>query len=140
VANLRLIRAGGSLGSALRGDVGQRLHDSAFRVRCSIQPFECRPAASTAIEYASIWKGKAAPANLCMDPGAEVWGVLYRITRRDLIRLDTTEGVPGPGYRHIVVEAEDGGGRLLKAVAYIAQGTEVDGKPSLRYRSRYRIL
>jgi gamma-glutamylcyclotransferase len=81
------------------------MHDSAFRIRRSIQPFECRPAASTAIEYASIWegrpKGKAAPANLCMDPGAEVWGVLYRITRRDLIRLYTTERVPGRGYRHI---------------------------------------
>jgi gamma-glutamylcyclotransferase len=47
--------------------------------------------------------------------------------------LDSTEGVPGQGYRHIVVEAEDTDGRLLNAVAYIAPGREVDGKPSLRY-------
>ena len=45
----------------------------------------------------------------------------------------STEGVPGRGYRHIVVEADDTDGRLLQAVAYMAQGQEADGKPSLRY-------
>jgi gamma-glutamylcyclotransferase (GGCT)/AIG2-like uncharacterized protein YtfP len=70
---------------------------------------------------------------LCVDPGAEVWGVLYRITRRDLIRLDSTEGVPGRGYRHVGVEAEDAAGRPLQAIAYIARGKDIDGKPSLRY-------
>ena len=39
-------------------------------------------------------RGKAKYANLCADPAAEVWGVLYKITRRDLVRLDATEGVP----------------------------------------------
>ena len=77
--------------------------------------------------------GKAAPANLSHDPGAEVWGVLYRITRRDLLRLDSTEGVPGQGYRHIEIAAQDADGRLLHAVAYMAPGKETDGKPSLRY-------
>jgi gamma-glutamylcyclotransferase len=43
--------------------------------------------------------------------------VLYRITRRELIRLDSTEGVPGRGYHHVVVEADDTDGRLLQAVA-----------------------
>jgi len=32
-------------------------------------------------------KGKAAPANLQVQPQAEVWGVLWAITRRDLVRL-----------------------------------------------------
>ena len=77
--------------------------------------------------------GKAAPANLQPDPDAEVWGVLYRITRRDLIRLDSTEGVPGRGYRHVAIEAEDRNGRVIPAVTYMAPGKEVDGKPSLRY-------
>jgi gamma-glutamylcyclotransferase len=75
----------------------------------------------------------AAPANLCLDPDAEAWGVLYRMTRRDLMRLDSTEGVPGRGYLHVVVEAEDTEGRLVQAVTYIAHGKEVDGRPSLRY-------
>jgi gamma-glutamylcyclotransferase (GGCT)/AIG2-like uncharacterized protein YtfP len=67
------------------------------------------------------------------DPGAEVWGVLYRITRRDLLRLDSTEGVPGRGYRHIEIAAEDRNGRVVQVVTYMAQGNEADGKPSLRY-------
>ncbi|MFQ5973987.1 MAG: gamma-glutamylcyclotransferase, partial [Alphaproteobacteria bacterium] len=66
-------------------------------------------------------------------PNAEVWGVLYRITRADLVRLDATEGVPGPRYRHLWVEAEDTSGVLVRAVTYIAEGKETDGDPSLRY-------
>jgi gamma-glutamylcyclotransferase len=49
------------------------------------------------------------------------------------MRLDATEGVPGRGYRHLVVEVEDADGRPLAAITYIAQGKKVDGKPSLRY-------
>ena len=59
--------------------------------------------------------------------------MLYRITRRDLIRLDSTEGVPGRGYRHVVIQAEDRNGQVIPAITYMAQGKEVDGKPSLRY-------
>jgi gamma-glutamylcyclotransferase (GGCT)/AIG2-like uncharacterized protein YtfP len=67
------------------------------------------------------------------DSGAEVWGVLYRITRRDLLRLDSTEGVPGRGYRHVEIEAEDRDGRVSQGITYMAQGKDVDGRPSLRY-------
>src|SRR5438270_3303799 len=42
-------------------------------------------------------QGKAAPANLHPHLEAEVWGVLYLTTRRDLVRLESTEGVPGAG-------------------------------------------
>jgi gamma-glutamylcyclotransferase len=72
-------------------------------------------------------------ANVCPDPRAEVWGVLYKITRRDLVRLDATEGVPWWWYRPLWVEAEDSSGNALRAVIYIAQGREDDGNPSLRY-------
>lgn len=116
---------------------GANMHDATFRVRRSIQPFECRPGRIKGyrlrFNLEGRPRGKAAPANLCLDPDTEVWGVLYRITRRDLMRLDSTEGVPGRGYRHILVEAEDTDGRLLPTVTYMAQGKEVDGKPSLRY-------
>lgn len=116
---------------------GANMHEATFRVRRGIQPTECRSGRVRGyrlrFNLEGRPKGKAAPANLCLDPDAEVWGVLYRITRRDLIRLDSTEGVPGRGYRHVVVEAEDADGRLLQAVAYMAQGREVDGTPSLRY-------
>jgi len=116
---------------------GANMHDSAFRVRRGIQPLECRTGHVKGYQLRFNLegrpRGKATPANLCSDRDAEVWGVLYRITRRDLMRLDSTEGVPGRGHRHVVVEAEDGDGRQLQAVTYIARGREVDGRPSLRY-------
>jgi cation transport regulator ChaC len=48
--------------------------------------------------------------------------VLYRIRRRDLVRLDATEGVPGLRYRHPWIETEDSQGRRIRAVTYIADG------------------
>jgi cation transport regulator ChaC len=83
-------------------------------------------------------RGKTAPANICADAGHEVWGVLYKITRRDLLRLNSTEGVPGRGYRPVVLDAVDADGNLLAAVAYVAAGKATDGSPSLRYISLLR--
>lgn len=83
-------------------------------------------------------KGRAAPANICPDADQEVWGVLYKITRRDLLRLDSTEGVPGRGYRPTWLTALDRDGRPLVAVAYVATGKETDGSPSHRYISLLR--
>src|SRR5436190_12272043 len=78
-------------------------------------------------------RGRAAPANLSADPCAEVWGVLYRITRRDLVRLDATEGIPWSRYRPLWLTTEDISGNTLLAATYIAQGNKDDGNPSLRY-------
>ena len=83
-------------------------------------------------------KGKAAPANICADPDGEMWGVLYQITRRELLRLDSTEGVPGRHYRHVVVSAEDPDGNIITAVAYMARGLDADRAPSFRYISLLR--
>lgn len=121
---------------------GANMHDSAFRERRGMCPLEWRPGRVRGhrlrfnLEGRPI--GKAAPANLCADPAAEVWGVLYRITRRDLVHLDSTEGVPGRRYRQIWIDAEDIDGRPLRAATYIAQGKETDGNPSLRYLTLLR--
>jgi cation transport regulator ChaC len=116
---------------------GANMDHSTFRVRRGIQPLEFRigrvKGYRLRFNLDGRPKGKAAPANLQPDSDAEVWGVLYRVTRRDLMRLDLTEGVPGRGYRHIALEAEDADGRLVPAIAYIALGKEADGRPSLRY-------
>ena len=76
---------------------------------------------------------RAAPATLFPDPKAEMWGVLYSVTRRDLVRLDATEGIPWSWYRPLWLDAEDVNGRQLPAMTYIADGKEVDARPSLRY-------
>lgn len=116
---------------------GANMHDSAFIDRRGMRPSEWR--AGRVRGYRLRFnlegrpRGKAAPANISADPAAEVWGVLYRITRAGLVRLDSTEGVPGWRYRHLWVDAEDIDGRAVEAVTYIADGKETDGNPSLRY-------
>jgi AIG2-like family len=61
-----------------------------------------------------------------------VWGVLYRLTRRDLVRLDATEGIPWSWYR-LWLDAEDIDGHPFRAMTYIAHGSEDDSRPSFRY-------
>jgi hypothetical protein len=83
-------------------------------------------------------KGMAAPANICPDANEEVCSVLYKITRRDLLRLDSTEGMPGRGYQPTWLSAIDVDGNSVTAIAYPATGKEIDGRPSHRYISLLR--
>lgn len=116
---------------------GANMHDSAFRERRRMTPRESRPGRLDGYRLRFNLdgrpKGKAAPANIMAEPNNEVWGVLYLLKRRDLIRLDATEGVPGRRYRHLWISAEDQVGARVDAVTYIADGNDEDGKPSLRY-------
>lgn len=80
-----------------------------------------------------IPRGRAAPANIEADAEGEVWGVLYRITLRELVRLNVTEGVPGPRYQPVDLPVADSDGNIVTAVSYVAQGNPQDGRPSLRY-------
>ncbi|MDZ7842611.1 MAG: gamma-glutamylcyclotransferase family protein [Gammaproteobacteria bacterium] len=117
---------------------GANMHDSVFRGRRQMTPVEWRPGRlkdyRLRFNLEGQPKGRAAPANIEPAPGSEVWGVLYRMTRRDLLWLDHTEVVPGWKYRHLWTEAEDcQGHRLSPAVTYIANGADSDGRPSQRY-------
>jgi hypothetical protein len=58
--------------------------------------------------------------SLFRDPQAEVWGVLYRLTRRDLIRFDATEGIPWSWYRPHWLDAEGINGSPSRAMTYTA--------------------
>jgi cation transport regulator ChaC len=121
---------------------GANMHDHAFRIRRQIRPLDQRVGRvggyRLRFNLEGRPKGRSAPANLVPHADAEVWGVLYKITRRDLLRLDATEGVPGHGYRPQSIEAEDRDGGVLCAFAYIADGNETDGNPSLRYLTLLR--
>lgn len=117
---------------------GANMHDTVFREKRGMVPLEWRPGRVNGhclrFNLEGRPKGRAAPANIAPQPGSEVWGVLYRITRRDLVWLDHTEVVPGWKYRHLWTQAEDREGNHLRpVVTYIADGAETDGRPSLRY-------
>ncbi|MFK5977490.1 MAG: gamma-glutamylcyclotransferase family protein [Rhizobiaceae bacterium] len=116
---------------------GANMHDSAFRERRKMQPMEWRvgrvPGYRLRFNLEGRPKGKAAPANISPDENAEVWGVLYLITRCDMIWLNSTEGIPGWRYRPIWLDGEDRSGNPLSVFTYIADGFEKDGNPSLRY-------
>ena len=121
---------------------GANMHDSAFRGRRGMNPLEWRAGRIRGYRLRFNLEGRpvgrAAPANISPDADAEVWGVLYKLTRRDLLRLDSTEGVPGGRYRHLWSDAEDRDGRRVPVVSYIADGKEQDGNPSLRYLTLLR--
>ena len=67
-----------------------------------------------------------------------MWGVLYRISRRELVQLNAREGIPGRRYLPLWLGAEDMDGNPVGAAAYIADGNEEDGNPSLRYLTLLR--
>ena len=121
---------------------GANMHDSAFVERRKMRPLEWRAGRVTGyrlrFNLEGRPKGKAAPANISRDEDAEVWGVLYRISRRELIRLNASEGIPGRRYRPIWLKAADINGSTLNAVTYIADGNAMDGSPSLRYLTLLR--
>ncbi len=116
---------------------GANMHDSAFRDRRKMEPLEWRAGRILGhrlrFNLEGRPKGRAAPANISADEDAEVWGVLYRLTRRELVRLSASEGIPGWRYRPIWLAAEDIGGSPVDAVTFVADGKATDGNPSLRY-------
>ena len=116
---------------------GANMHDSAFLERRRMRPAEWR---SGRLEGYRLRfnldgrpRGRSAPANIEPSDDDEVWGVLYRITRRQLVHLNATEGVPGCNYRPHWVDALDASDNRLRVVTYMAEGNERDGSPSLRY-------
>jgi gamma-glutamylcyclotransferase len=119
---------------------GANMHHSAFRQRRGMHPTDWRIGRLSGyrlrFNLEGRPKGRAAPANISADPDrpdSEVWGVLYQITLRELVRLNATEGVPGPRYQPAELTVEDHQGNPLNATSYVANGNEKDGKPSLRY-------
>jgi len=116
---------------------GANLHDSVFQGRRRMRPLEWRVGRVRGhrlrFNLEGRPKGRAAPANIEPWPGDEVWGVLYRITQRDMVRLHASEGVPGWRYRPVWLMAEDTGATALEAFTLTADGVNHDGRPSLRY-------
>lgn len=116
---------------------GANMHESAFVARRGMRPVESRagrlPGYRLRFNLEGRPRGRAAPANISPDERAEVWGVLYRISRRDLVKLNASEGIPGRRYRPCELTIQDADGKEIIATIYMADGLETDGNPSLRY-------
>jgi cation transport regulator ChaC len=121
---------------------GSNMHDSVFLERRQMRPLEWRTGRIKGYRLRFNLDGRplgqAAPANICADPSAEVWGVLYKLTGRAMLRLNSSEGIPGKRYRPVSLLAQDMNDEPIDVVTYIADGNECDGRPSLRYISLLR--
>ena len=118
------------------------MHDSAFLERCGMRATEWRAGRITGYRLRFNLdgrpKGKAAPAKISRDKEGEVWSVIYQVSRRDLVWLNATEGIPGWQYRPLWLAAEDIEGNPLDAITYIVDGKDMDGNPLLRYLTLLR--
>ena len=100
----------------LPGVIGapQSLAEESFQRGLLEYPHYTRPA---------NWRGRAAPANIApdtaADPVAEVWGVLYRITRAERRLLAPHAAAIGGGLASPVTLVELGGGNGEKLVLLI---------------------
>ena len=79
--------------------------------------------------------GISAPANIAVNPGETVHGVLYLLSLRKFVRLDASEGRQ---YRHLWTDVTDAEGNVLPAVTFWAPEAMVEGPPSLAYMNLMR--
>lgn len=77
-------------------------------------------------------KRKGAVANIIKDEHSAVWGGLYKISEKDLSRLDLCEGYPR-AYKRRPVFVEDEEGKTYHAIIYYRTGKK-EGSPSQEYR------
>lgn len=89
---------------------GANMNDSVFLGRRKMKPLEWRvgsaPGYRLRFNLYGRPKGMSAPANIAPMPSDEVWGVLYRMTRRDMVWLHSTEDVPGWRYYPVWLDVE----------------------------------
>ena len=63
---------------------------------------------------------KGGVGSLAREEGSSVWGVVFTVSERDLVRLDQYEGVPSGAYLREPIQLHDQHGRELSAMTYFA--------------------
>jgi gamma-glutamylcyclotransferase (GGCT)/AIG2-like uncharacterized protein YtfP len=79
-------------------------------------------------------KRKGGVGSLERRPGRDVWGVVFSVSQRDLLRLDQFEGVTSKSYQRDRIEIADKDGNRLKVWTYFATPEDKD-KPVREYIS-----
>lgn len=72
-------------------------------------------------------------ADIPPAPGAEVWGVLWRVTEEHAAALDVHEGVARGRYRRAPVRVERPGGGEVDAFAYVVRAPVAEGPTTAAY-------
>ena len=72
-------------------------------------------------------------ANIQVSSGDEVEGILYFVNEGDLLTMDTYEGVSEQQYKRLDIEVIDLFGRPMPAIAYVANNTGPESRPTVEY-------
>jgi cation transport regulator ChaC len=115
---------------------GSNMQAATLRGRRGIEPLEVRVGRLHGYRLCfdiPVGPGSRGVANLSVDAGAEVWGVLYLLTADQHSHLDRTEGVPNGLYRRIRVDVLTGD-EVVTAETYISELRDPARLPSHRYR------
>jgi len=115
---------------------GSNLDPETFLTRRGMRPLDARVARLAGHRLVfdlPVGPGERAVANLCVDAGALVHGVAYRLTPDEAERLDQSEGVHVGYYRRRSVVLEVDGAALGPAFTYDSPHGTAGRKPSERY-------
>ena len=115
---------------------GSNLDPGTFLGRRRMEPLETRVGRLEGFELRfdlPVGPGEWGVANVAPLSGADVWGVIYRLTHPDAERLDRSEGVPHGAYTRLVVAVRDLAGESVNAFTYRSERGREGRKPSRRY-------
>ena len=73
-------------------------------------------------------------ADVVSEPDRSVWGLVYKVTAKDMERLDAMEG-RGKAYERMTVTARFLDGRAVEAETYYVINKQPDIKPSEEYQA-----
>jgi cation transport regulator ChaC len=80
-----------------------------------------------------VGPGERGVANVVVEPGARIHGVLHLLTAEEFDRLDRTEGVHAGFYRRVPVDVAGEGVGTVSAYTYQSSFGSPGRKPSARY-------
>jgi cation transport regulator ChaC len=115
---------------------GSNLDPGTFLGRRRMQPLETRVGRLEGFELRfdlPVGPGERGVANVAPLSGADVWGVVYRLTHEDADRLDRSEGVHHGAYVRFAIAVRDVAGDTVNAFTYRSERGREGRKPSRRY-------
>ena len=127
---------GGARGPIWYFGYGSNMCDATFCGRRGMRPTTTRSGRLDGYRLCfnlPVGPGERGVANIELEEGASIYGVLYLLTRAELDRLDRTEGVHVGAYERVPVDVVLEDGTCVTAITYRSSRTTTGRKPSARY-------